>query len=66
MFTVLLVTVLLVTGKYYCLMTAYSTYQHFIINLYIALGQPEGGGSLYPLSTSSRLYNTEIREIYST
>jgi len=32
------------------------TYQHLIINLYIALEQPGGGGNLYPLSMFSKHY----------
>ena len=35
------------------------TYQHFIINLYTCLGQPGGGGSLYPFSTFWRAYVCE-------
>jgi len=32
------------------------TYQHWIISSYIALGQPGGGGSRYPVMISSAHY----------
>ena len=40
-------------------------YQHFIIILYIALEQPGGGGSLYPLSIFSIVWLTQTQCSYN-
>jgi len=40
-------------------------YQHCIISSYIALGQPGGGGSLYPVAIFSTYY-TEQNSMFSS
>ena len=40
----------------YSIVDAICTYQHWIISSYIALGQPGGGGSLYPVVILSTYY----------
>jgi len=42
------------------------SYQHLIIILYIVLGQPGGGGSLYPASTLSMVYSGTLKNYIYT